>query len=144
MNASLGSLEVALAALAVGAGVYVLWSKTGSAVASVKAGALNPANPVNVVNQAATAAVNAVAGGPDQTIGGRIWEFTHPAEVARENALLLPVLQSSSAPLLFGNELERLSSAGRGAGRVYPSQAAADADASGGYDWSGVGIVGGP
>lgn len=143
MKASLGSLEVALAALAVGAGVYVLWSKGGAAVAEIKNGALNPANSGNVVNQVATAAVNAAAGGPDQTIGGRIWEFTHRAEVARENALLLPVMQSSSAPLLFGNELERLSSAGR-AGRIYPSQSAADAEADAPYDWSGVGIVGGP
>jgi hypothetical protein len=79
-------IKLGLAALVIGAIVYATRqvkaagqgiASTVSAAADAVAVGLNPSNPENVVNSQVTAVVTA-ATGRDETLGGWLYDFTHP------------------------------------------------------------------
>lgn len=84
-----GVLGIFAVFVVIAAGIYAYTKRT--AIIS----AVNPVDPNNMANRAVTNVVSAVTG-RDETLGGWLYDFTHPA-IAR--AISNPPLASAAAPL---------------------------------------------
>lgn len=124
----LGELQMTALAVGVGALAYMVWRATKA----VGEGALDPTSSNNLAARGVNSVGAAVTGDTAWNLGSSLYELTNPGRVAAERAVTAPPLQHSGAALLFGNDLEKLSARGR----IYASQAAADAEFSQGHDYN--------
>lgn len=101
MNLKTGT---SIAALAIAG--FLAWQiyKKGKTIADSAGSALsqvNPLNPNNVIKQTVDKVVQSVTGDDQATLGGKLWELTHPGQVAAESSLSGPVaLTADPAKLL--------------------------------------------